>query len=96
MTRDALYLETCCRSALHRLFLAGDAGRPVGSAEARSLKAGPRTSPLKDKPCLERLAARGLARQRSRDARFVATEAGRESHARLVSGLPRQRKFRFL
>jgi hypothetical protein len=40
------YLETCCRSALHRLVLAGAAGRPAG---------------LKDGPCLARLDATGLA-----------------------------------
>lgn len=40
------YLETCCRSALHRLTLVDAAGRPVG---------------LKDGPCLERLAGMGLA-----------------------------------
>ena len=38
------YLETCCRSALHRLTLGGAAGRPPG---------------LKDGRCLERLSARG-------------------------------------
>jgi hypothetical protein len=43
------YLETCCRSALHRLVLSGTAGRPAG---------------LKDGPCLERLAGMGLARMR--------------------------------
>jgi len=41
------YLETCCRSALHRLVLCGDAGRPATE---------------KDRPCLERLARMGLAR----------------------------------
>lgn len=40
------YLETCCRSALHRLTLVDAAGRPGG---------------LKDGPCLERLAGMGLA-----------------------------------
>ena len=40
------YLETCCRSALHRLTLVDAAGRPAG---------------LKDGPCLERLAGMGLA-----------------------------------
>ena len=44
------YLETCCRSALHRLTLVGGPGRPDG---------------LKDGPCLERLQAMGLARRRS-------------------------------
>lgn len=40
------YLETCCRAALHRLVLAGPAGRPRD---------------LADETCLGRLAARGLA-----------------------------------
>jgi hypothetical protein len=43
------YLETCCRSALHRLTLVDAAGRPGG---------------LKDGPCLERLASMGLAAER--------------------------------
>jgi len=42
------YLETCCRSALHRLLLCDAPGRPAG---------------LKDGPCLERLAGMGLAAQ---------------------------------
>jgi hypothetical protein len=59
------YLETCCRSALHRLVLVGAVGRPDG---------------LKDGPCLHRLAGIGLAEQR-RDGRYAVTEAGRERHA---------------
>lgn len=59
------YLETCCRSALHRLTLVGAIGRPPG---------------LKDGPCLERLSAMGLARQRD-DTRFEATPAGLDRHA---------------
>ena len=43
------YLETCCRSALHRLLLCGGPGRPAG---------------LKDGPCLERMAGMGLAAER--------------------------------
>ena len=43
---DQPYLETCCRSALHRLKLSGEVARPPG---------------LKDGQCLERLAAMGLA-----------------------------------
>mgnify|MGYP003362075078 CR=1 FL=1 len=62
------YLETCCRSALHRLFLAGADGRPCG---------------LKDDPCLERLERMGLAR-RNAGERFVATDAGLARHAREV------------
>ncbi len=42
---DEPYLETCCRSALHRVVLAGEAGRPGTE---------------KDAPCLRRLAALGL------------------------------------
>ena len=62
------YLESCCRSALHRLSLAEAAGRPGG---------------LKDGPCLERLAGMGLARARD-DERFELTEHGRARHAREV------------
>jgi hypothetical protein len=58
------YLETCCRSALHRLTLVGRIGRPDG---------------LKDGPCLERLQGLGLARLRS-DGRFEITEAGTARH----------------
>jgi len=54
------YLETCCRSALHRLLLCGGIGRPPG---------------LKDGRCLERLAALGFAAQRD-DGRYVLTRAG--------------------
>ena len=64
------YLETCCRSALHRLVLSGAAGRPAG---------------LKDGPCLARLADAGLATRRA-DERFAVTEAGlgfdRDGHGR--------------
>jgi hypothetical protein len=59
------YLETCCRSALHRLWLVGASGRPAG---------------LKDGPCLERLAGMRLA-EPCGDARFAITEAGRMRHA---------------
>ncbi|HYF07603.1 MAG TPA: hypothetical protein VD970_08275 [Acetobacteraceae bacterium] len=59
------YLETCCRSALHRLTLVGPPGRPDG---------------LKDGPCLARLGAMGLAGQRE-DGRWSITEAGRARHA---------------
>ncbi|WP_439549271.1 hypothetical protein [Falsiroseomonas sp.] len=58
------YLETCCRSALHRLTLVRPHGRPDG---------------LKDGPCLQRLAGMGLARSRP-DGRFEATEAGLDRH----------------
>jgi hypothetical protein len=59
------YLETCCRSALHRLTLVGPPGRPEG---------------LKDGPCLERLAGMGLAARRG-DGRFEITAAGLARHA---------------
>jgi hypothetical protein len=59
------YLETCCRSALHRLTLVGPHGRPEG---------------LKDGPCLLRLTGMALARQRA-DGRFEITDAGRARHA---------------
>jgi len=65
---DEPYLETCCRSALHRLTLCGSAGRPPG---------------LKDGPCLTRLAAIGLAAERP-DGRYEITPAGRERHGREI------------
>jgi hypothetical protein len=40
------YLETCCRAALHRLYLAGQAGRLADRMDA---------------PCLQRLAEMGLS-----------------------------------
>lgn len=63
------YLETCCRSALHRLTLCGPAGRPDG---------------MKDGPCLARIAAMGLARRRA-DGRYEITGVGRERHAEEIS-----------
>jgi len=65
---DEPYLETCCRSALHRLVLCGPPGRPADQ---------------KDGPCLQRLAGMGLARERP-DRRFEITETGRARHAREV------------
>lgn len=65
---DQPYLETCCRSALHRLLLAGGAGRPAD---------------LKDAGCLRRLENKGLAEPRA-DGRFQLTEAGRERHGALM------------
>ncbi len=62
------YLETCCRSALHRLSLAAGAGRPGG---------------LKDGPCLARLTEMGLVQARE-DGRFMLTAAGAARHAREV------------
>ncbi|HUB14165.1 MAG TPA: hypothetical protein VMB34_19600 [Acetobacteraceae bacterium] len=63
------YLETCCRSALHRLVLSGAAGRPPG---------------LKDGPCLRRLAGMGLASTRP-DGRYELTAAGAARHASEVA-----------
>ena len=65
---DEPYLESCCRSALHRLVLSAAAGRPAG---------------LKDGPCLTRLAAMGLAEDRQ-DGRYAITAAGSRRHAREV------------
>jgi hypothetical protein len=62
---DEPYLETCCRSALHRLLLVGATGRPPG---------------LKDGPCLQRLTGLGFACERV-DGRYIATEAGLDRHA---------------
>ena len=62
------YLETCCRSALHRLSLAGEVGRPGG---------------LKDGPCLIRLTGMGLVRERA-DGRFGLTAEGEARHGREV------------
>jgi hypothetical protein len=58
------YLETCCRSTLHRLVLCGEIGRPPG---------------LKDGPCLLRLRGMGFARERD-DGRFEITDAGMVRH----------------
>ena len=59
------YLESCCRSALHRLTLVGPHGRPAG---------------LADQPCLLRLQGMGLAELRP-DGRFAITAPGRARHA---------------
>ena len=59
------YLETCCRSALHRLVLCEAVARPPG---------------LKDGPCLARLAVMRLAQQRP-DLRYEITATGRARHA---------------
>jgi len=58
------YLESCCRSALHRLTLVGPHGRPPE---------------LKDQPCLLRLQSMGLAEQRA-DGHFAITAPGRARH----------------
>ncbi len=62
---DQPYLETCCRAALHRLFLCGRAGRPAG---------------LADDPCLKRLSDMDLCRRRG-DGRYEITLTGARRHA---------------
>jgi len=69
---DEPYLETCCRSALHRLVQAGRIGRPGG---------------LKDGPCLVRLAGMGMVCERV-DGRYEITDAGRARHASEVMKRP--------
>lgn len=69
---DQSYLETCCRSALHRLLLCEAPGRPAG---------------LKDGPCLERLTGMGLA-QRRPDGRYELTAAGLARHATEIARVP--------
>ena len=59
------YLETCCRAALHRLFLCGDAGRPPTPADAA---------------CLRRLTAMGLS-SISADGTWRITAQGLNRHA---------------
>lgn len=66
------YLETCCRAALHRLFLSGGAGRP-GDAIASDVGA------MKDAPCLGRLVRLALVERRG--GRFFLTPAGAARHA---------------
>jgi hypothetical protein len=61
---DQPYLETCCRSALHRLQLSGGAGRPAD---------------LLDGPCLTRIASMGLCDQRA-DGRFAINAEGIRRH----------------
>lgn len=61
------YLETCCRSALHRLRLCGPEGRPdAGRTE------------LKDARCLDRLDQLGFA-VHAQD-RYRITPAGAARH----------------
>lgn len=69
---DQPYLETCCRAALHRLYLAGPAGRPADQMDA---------------PCLVRLAGMGLCDQRS-DERFTLNPEGTQRHATEVLKQP--------
>jgi hypothetical protein len=58
------YLETCCRAALHRLYLCGQGGRPSGA---------------QDEPCLRRLMDMAFCDQAS-DGRLRLTQAGRRRH----------------
>jgi len=67
------YLETCCRSALHRVILAGEAGRPPD---------------LSDQPCLDRLVTLGLV-DSGADGRFFVTHQGRTRHCtEIAPGAP--------
>ena len=66
------YLETCCRSALHRLTLCGPAGRPAVA---------------KDASCLVRLTGMGLASERG-DGHYEITSTGSDRHAREVLRRP--------
>ncbi|AQS88919.1 hypothetical protein [Neoasaia chiangmaiensis] len=68
---DEPYLETCCRSALHRLLLCADAGRPQN---------------LRDQPCLERLCRMGFAQLRN-DGRFEIVPAGQARHDKEIGKL---------
>jgi len=68
------YLETCCRSALHRLILAGAAGRPPA---------------MKDGACLARLAGMGFAAVRP-DGRFMSTTKGQQRHEWEILGAENQ------
>ncbi|MBE7209802.1 MAG: hypothetical protein INR65_02190 [Gluconacetobacter diazotrophicus] len=61
------YLETCCRSALHRLRLCGDAGRPDAHR-----------AELKDARCLDRLEQLGFATHEG--AQYRITQAGLARH----------------
>ncbi len=65
------YLETCCRSALHRLILTGKTGRPAG---------------LSDGSCLERLTKLGFAQRRA-DGQYELTAAGNLRHRIEILGL---------
>jgi len=69
------YLETCCRAALHRLYLCAQVGRPAG---------------LADDPCLHRLLGMDLCYRRE-DERFEITQVGRQRHATEILRLPTAR-----
>ncbi|WP_376095417.1 hypothetical protein ACE7GA_03020 [Roseomonas sp. CCTCC AB2023176] len=59
------YLETCCRAALHRLFLTAGGTRPAG---------------LPDEACLRRMAGMGWVCESAPD-RFSLTSEGAARHA---------------
>ncbi len=67
---DEPYLETCCRSALHRLVLCASLGRPATE---------------KDLPCLRRLAGMGFACTRA-DGRYEVTATGLARHDSEILG----------
>jgi hypothetical protein len=70
------YLETCCRSALHRLLLSDAAGRPDG---------------LTVGPCLARLAEMGLAERfgsLASERRYRITPAGLSRHVQEIGPAP--------
>jgi len=69
---DEPYLETCCRSALHRLVLAGESGRPAAA---------------NDRSCLRRLAGLGLTVER-KEGDYAATPQGLARHAQEVLRRP--------
>ena len=58
------YLETCCRAALHRVYLTHGGTRPAG---------------LPDEACLRRLCGMGFAEEVS-PGRFAMTAAGTARH----------------
>ena len=68
---DEPYLETCCRSTLHRVLLCEGIGRPQG---------------LRDQPCLERLQAMGFVFV-GEDGRFHITPAGMSRHDQEIGQL---------
>lgn len=84
MSWDDPYLETCCRSALHRLWLSGDGGRPAAAPAGAQLP--DFRQPLKDRPCLDRLVERGFARQ-GENGRFVITPEGMARHKQEIQGM---------
>ena len=59
------YLETCCRAALHRLFLTRGGTRPAG---------------VPDEACLRRLTGMGLVREAA-PGRYALTAEGGARHA---------------